>query len=100
MYGSDGTSITEQPDGSHVVTDGAEEFTIGNLEFNRIFLRSNLVVRWEWAPGSTLFLVWQQNRADFDSSGEPIGLGSLGETFGAPGDNFLAIKVSYWIGLR
>ena len=100
LYGSDGTSITEQPDGSHVVTDGAEEFTIGNLEFNRIFLRSNLVVRWEWAPGSTLFLVWQQNRADFDSSGEPIGLGSLGETFGAPGDNFLAIKVSYWIGLR
>jgi len=100
LYGTDGTSITAQPDGSHVVTDGAEVFPIDNLDFNRIFLRSNLVVRWEWAPGSTLFLVWQQNRARSSNTGEFVDLGSLGDTFGAPGDNFLALKVSYWIGLR
>jgi hypothetical protein len=99
-YGTDGTTITAQPDGSQDITDGAEQFTIGALDFNRLFLRSNLVVRWEWAPGSTLFLVWQQNRAEFDTTGDFIGLGSLGESFGAPGDNFFAIKVSYWIGLH
>ncbi len=100
LYGTDGTSITVQPDGSYVVTDGSEQFTIGNRDFNRIFLRSNVVVRWEWAPGSTLFLVWQQNRASFANTGEFIGLGSLGESFAAPGDNFLAIKLTYWIGVR
>ena len=100
LYGADGTSITAESDGSQSVTDGADEFTIGNRDFNRLFLRSNLVVRWEWAPGSTLFLVWQQNRARFAETGDFIGLGSLGESFSAPGDNFLAIKVSYWMGLR
>jgi hypothetical protein len=100
LFGADGTSITAQPDGSHVVTDGGDEFTIRNLDFKRVFLRSNLVVRWKWAPGSTLFLVWQQNRARFATTGGVIGLGSLSESFAAPGDNFLAIKVSYWTGLR
>ena len=100
LYGTDGTSITAQSDGSHVVTDGADEFSIRNRDFQRLFLRSNVVVRWEWAPGSTLFLVWQQNRARFATTGEFIGLGSLGESFAAAGDNFLAIKVSYWMGLR
>jgi hypothetical protein len=100
LYGTDGTSITEQPDSSHVIVDGADTFTIGNLDFNRLLLRSNVVVRWEWAPGSTLFLVWQQNRARFAPTGDFIGLGSLGDSFGAPGDNFFAIKVSYWMGLR
>ena len=35
-----------------------------------------------------------------ENTGDFIGLGSLGESFSAPGDNFLAIKVSYWMGLR
>ncbi len=100
VYGTDGTSITAQPDSSSVITDGAETFTIGNLDFNRLLLRSNVVVRWEWAPGSTLFLVWQQNRAEFAPSGDFVGVASLGESLGAPGDNFFALKVSYWIGLR
>ena len=99
-YGTGGTTITPQADGSRVVTDGATTFMIDNRDFNRLFLRSNLVVRWEWAPGSTLYLIWQQNRAEFESTGDLIGVGSLGNAITAPGDNFFAIKASYWIGLR
>ncbi len=99
-YGTDGTTIATQSDGSHLVTDGATSFTIDNRDFNRLFLRSNLVVRWEWAPGSTLYLIWQQNRSEFASTGELIGVGSLGDAITAPGDNFFAIKASYWLGLR
>ena len=99
-YGTDGTTITRQADGSNLVTDGATSFTIGNLDFNRLFLRSNVVIRWEWAPGSTLYVIWQQNRTAFTSTGELIGVGSLGDAITAPGDNFLALKASYWIGLR
>ena len=83
-----------------MVTDGETDFTIDNLDFNRLFLRSNLVIRWEWAPGSTLYLIWQQNRRSYTSTGDLIGVNSLGDAITAPGDNFFAIKASYWIGLR
>ena len=99
-YGTDGTTITPQPDGSNVVTDGPTTFTIADLDFNRLFMRSNVVVRWEWAPGSTLYLIWQQNRSEFTDSGGLVDFGSLGDAIAAPGDNFFAIKASYWIGLR
>ena len=99
-YGTDGTTITRRADGSHVITDGATSFTIDNLDFNRLFLRSNLVIRWEWAPGSTLYLIWQQNRRASTSNGDLVGVNSLGDAITAPGDNSFAIKASYWIGLR
>ena len=99
-YGTDGTTIATQTDGSHFVTDGATSFTLDNRGFNRLFLRSNLVLRWEWAPGSTLYLIWQQNRSEFDSIGNGVGVGSLGDAITAPGDNFFSIKASYWLGLR
>ena len=35
----------------------------GIRDFNTKSFRSNVVLRWEWKPGSTLFVVWQQNRA-------------------------------------
>ncbi len=99
-YGTDGTIITPQADGSNVVTDGPTTFTLDNRDFNRLFLRSNLVIRWEWAPGSTLYLIWQQNRSEFANTGDLVGVGSLGDAITAPGDNFFAIKASYWLGLR
>ncbi len=100
MYGTDGTTITTQADGSRPISDGPTSFTIRNLDFNRLSLRSNLVIRWEWAPGSTLYVIWQQNRLERLPTGEYVGLGSLGDAVTSPGDNFLAIKASYWIGLR
>jgi hypothetical protein len=57
------------------------------------------VTRWEWRPGSTLFLVWQQDRG---ASREPgrVETRDLVDAFRTKGDNFLAMKVSYWIPLR
>ena len=92
--------MTRQNDGSSLVPDGATSFTINSLDFNRLSLRSNVVIRWEWAPGSTFYLIWQQNRAESIDTGQPVGFDSLGDAITAPGDNFLALKVSYWIGLR
>jgi hypothetical protein len=99
-YGTDGTTIVRQADGTSVITDGADSFSISNQDFNRLSLRSNVVVRWEWAAGSTMYLIWQQNRQEATQSGELIRPGSLGDALTAPGDNFFAIKVSYWIGVK
>jgi hypothetical protein len=101
-YGTDGTTIEEQTDfatgrRSYSVTDGADEFTLPDANFNALSFRSNLVLRWELRPGSTLFLVWQQNRSESSDRGDYVGPGRLFDAFGAPGRNVLAVKMSYWI---
>ena len=63
-------------------------------------LRSNVVARWEYRPGSALFLVWQQNRAASDARGPLVNTSGLLDTFAATGDNFFAVKLSYWITPR
>jgi hypothetical protein len=99
VYGRDaGTAITRNANGSWSVTDGATLFTLPNEDFNVRSFRSNAVLRWEWRRGSTMYLVWQQNReADLvTGNARP---GDLWNTLDAPGSNFLAIKVTYWTGL-
>jgi len=69
-------------------------------DFNVRSFRSNAVLRWEWRPGSTLYLVWQQDRAGDRDRIAHVGPRSLFETLQTPGDNFLALKVTYWLPLR
>ena len=99
-YGTDGTTIVRGDDGSYTVTDGADTFTIENPDLNIQSLRSNLVLRWEWKPGSTLFVVWQQNRSlTQDLFGGRATPGDLFDSFGAAGNNFLALKATYWLSM-
>ncbi len=98
-YGTAGTTIARDPTGNYTVTDngGADTLEIANPDFHVLSFRSNAVLRWEWRPGSTLYLVWQQSRQSFNQSGRLVGFRDLWDSFGAQGDNFLAIKISYWI---
>ena len=111
-YGQDiGTSV-RQADGNYLIDpDGpgpASEFTVSDRSFNFRSLLGNAVLRWEWSPGSTLFLVWQQTRAgrvrasEFDETGAlDVGLFDLGydtrELFGLPSDDIFLIKMNYWL---
>ncbi len=45
--------------------EGGENYGFANPDFNFLQFRSNLVVRWEFTPGSTLYLVWSQGRTGF-----------------------------------
>ena len=79
--------------------DGVIDFSIEEPNRRVISLRTNAVLRWEFRPGSTLFLVWQQNRNDDYYDGD-LHLGSdFAHTFTATGTNVLAVKVAYWFGL-
>jgi hypothetical protein len=98
-YGTDGTTIRRERDGTRTVTDGASTFTISPSDFNVLSLRSNVVLRWEWNPGSTLFLVWQQNRRASEALGDQVRMRSLFDTRRAPGDNFFSVKATYWLPL-
>jgi hypothetical protein len=94
-----GTTIVEDENGVSTVTDGATTFTIPQLDFNRLSFRSNLVLRWEWLPGSTAFLIWQQSRQGQTPNGELIGPGDVWNSTKVPGDNIFVLKISYWLGI-
>jgi hypothetical protein len=79
---------------------GEAEESLVAQDFNVRSFRSNAVLRWEWRPGSTLFLVWQRDRYSEELFGDDVGVGALTETFGGRGDNFLALKMTYWIPVR
>jgi hypothetical protein len=77
--------------------DGALSFPVPDNDFNIRSLRANAVLRWEWRPGSTLYLAWQQTRSDRT----PIGTFDLQTDARAlwamPSDNVLVLKVNYWM---
>jgi len=92
---------TVDPDGP---AGPAPSFSAGDYDFNYRSLRGNAVLRWEWAPGSTLFLVWQQSRSQrvyrSDGTGEDVGAFALEHDvrrmFGLRPDNVFMIKASWW----
>ena len=104
-YGTDDTTIEEivevDDEGNssrfYEVTDGGETFHLDDFDFSTISFRSNLVMRWELRPGSTLFVVWQRNLSDFANIGDPVNVSDMFSSLGAAGQNILAIKLSYWL---
>jgi hypothetical protein len=86
--------------GSHELTYLDPQPSGDGYDFNVRSLRSNAVLRWEWRPGSTLFVVWQQDREGERDRIATVTPRSLLETLDAPGNNYLAVKVSYWLPLR
>ncbi|MBI4521777.1 MAG: carbohydrate binding family 9 domain-containing protein, partial [Gemmatimonadetes bacterium] len=77
--------------------DASTQFTFKNPDFNLRQLRSNVVLRWEYRPGSTLFVVWSQARSSSQLDG-PFDLSrDVDRLFGADGTNVLLVKVSYWL---
>ena len=96
-YGTAGTTIEPQADGSHVVTADDSTFTLRNLDFNVRSFRSNVVLRWEWTPGSTFLIVWQQDRFSRDEFGTRVGPGDLFGSLGEPGTNIVLVKTSFWL---
>ena len=68
-----------------------------NPGFDVKFFNSNTVLRWEYQPGSTLYLVWTQGRDDFDGVlGSRSFSGDFRQLFRAPANNTFLIKVSHW----
>jgi hypothetical protein len=80
-------------------------FSFGeDWDFHNRSLRSNMVLRWEFHPGSTLFLVWSQSRSasledltEEDLEFRPFD--RLKTSFSDDGSNVFLIKVNYWLGI-
>ncbi len=96
-YGTSGTRLVLNENGDRVVTAGNSSFTLRHRDFNVRSFQSNVVMRWEWRPGSTLFVVWQQNRDAQDTSGARVGLGDVLRSVRSPGTNIFLVKTSFWL---
>lgn len=66
--------------------------------FMKIF-NANIVFRWEYLPGSTLFLVWTQGRQGYDGLYDQRISKDFDDIFRLPMDNVILAKISYWWSL-
>jgi hypothetical protein len=108
VYGRDVGTVTAQRDADGTIEsytvdpDGAgpaASFTFDNPSFSDRSLLGNAVVRWEYRPGSTIFLVWQQSRSGSAVDGR-FDLGrDRARLFGDAPVNIFQLKVNYWLGI-
>jgi hypothetical protein len=83
------------PDGS----GPASSFTVSDPNFTFRSLRGNAVFRWEYVPGSTLFLVWTQDRASSELAGDLDFGRDRRALFDSPANHVFLVKVNYWLPL-
>jgi hypothetical protein len=88
----------DQSINTYNVNDGGS-FSFGNPDFNFRQFRSNLVARWEYLPGSTLYLVWSQGRTSSASSGLFSYGNDMKDLFDEVPHNVFLLKFSYWFSL-
>ncbi len=79
--------------------DGVADFAFAPADFNFRQLRSTVVVRWEYRPGSTLFFIWSHDRSSVVEDGA-FSLGSdLSELADERGEHVVLFKLNYWLGV-
>jgi len=69
----------------------------GNPDFRFLSFRTTNVMRWEFKPGSTLFVVWQQGRENVLPNGTFRFGRDYGDIFSAPSTNTVLVKFAYWM---
>jgi len=79
--------------------DGLIDYNFATPDFNFRQFRSNLVIRWEYLPGSTLYLVWSQGRTSSVTDGRFSWGNDVKELFSTVPRNIFLLKFSYWFSL-
>jgi hypothetical protein len=72
---------------------------VGDPDFNFRSVRGSAVVRWEFRPGSALYVVWNENRADVAGTGDFRISRDLRAISTAPSQDVFLVKLSYWLPL-
>ena len=79
--------------------DGVADFSFPLADFNFRELRSNLVVRWQYRPGSALFLIWSHGRTSLAPDGRFTFASDLSGLADEPGQHILLAKLTFWLAL-
>ena len=86
-------------DDSYLVNTERGAFSFSNPDFSFNEFRSSLVARWEYHPGSTLYLVWEHTMNKNDAFYRHGWNDNLDRMLGLPSTNIIMVKLNYWINL-
>ena len=76
---------------------GASSYEFGNPDFNFRSVRGSAVMRWELRPGSAMYVVWNENRADVVPIGDFRPRRDFGALPDAPSQDVFLVKFSYYL---
>jgi hypothetical protein len=97
LYGPDEIAYSPEANAYRVTeAGGGPSYSFANPDFSFRQFRSNLVARWEWKPGSSVYVVWSQGRTSHAPSWEESFGDNWSELWSARPDNVFLVKVSYW----
>jgi hypothetical protein len=102
-YGTGSSSIAYDPTERRYAVDPdldgpGSPFSFDDPNFNFKSLRVNAIFRWEVRPGSTLYVVWTQQREDFSRPGVYQFRRDAAALFSAPPNDIFLVKMAYWVG--
>jgi hypothetical protein len=106
VYGRDRGSVSEERDANGAVSgytidpDGAgpaKSFALDNPDFSQQSLRGNAVFRWEYRPGSVLYVAWTQSRFADAAFGDLNFGRDRAALFATRPQNILLVKASWWL---
>lgn len=93
---------TQMSGGQYLLDENGDmipDYTIGIPDFNFHQFRSNLVARWEYRLGSSVYLVWSSDMTGNTSSSQASYGESLNQLFDVFPNNMFLVKFSYWFTL-
>ncbi len=94
-YNNNSDEYTVDPDGN----GPAQNFDLSNPDFNFKSLRGTIVLRWEVLPGSIFYLVWSQDRTNFNDPGSFSFGRDFSNLWQANSDNIFLAKFTYWLNM-
>ena len=77
-------------------SEGGKSYSFRNPDFSFRQFRSNLVARWEWKPGSSLYVVWSQGRTGYVPGWDSSLSSNWDALWQSRSDNVFLVKLSYW----
>lgn len=94
-YGADQISLDNQVYHIDETGNGNTDYSFGKPDFAFAQFRSNLVLRWEYKPGSELFFVWSQGITGFDDASERFNTIVDNQFLNRKPENTFLIKATY-----
>ena len=85
-------------DGTYIIdenSDGISDYSFGDPDFAFMQFRSNMVLRWEYIPGSEIFLVWSQGITDFGDVERNVFQLASQDLFSSGSENTFLLKATF-----
>ncbi|WP_103069908.1 DUF5916 domain-containing protein [Aquimarina sediminis] len=95
LYDDDQISFADDQYSVDEDRDGTVDYTFDNPDFAFVQFRSNLVLRWEYIPGSEIFLVWSQGITGDGNPSDHLFRSLDNQILDTQPDNTFLIKATY-----